>query len=596
MACCILGKFPYTLGSIRPEDLSGIKKPPSEGLYTILNFAVELLTYNGEPQSILFIQLDTDSLYQNMAHIFSKNTDSLSMFVYDCFQNPLWENYAPYRADLAENDMLTSQSSWLAWTLYMPISTSTYTSMWYATHAPFVLLLVSALLIISLFVSAFMYRPVYRVSKALDEIDLPISADTMPDTEQNYDLSKSISRINAYQKELDAALQSVSEDVRTKLFLSLVECTPISYSTVEKTLQGIRSKFSVSGLYVSIAFLLENGEEVIDVAFSVAKDYLESYEKIHEFVACMPLKLSNKNEIAVILEFQDVDTAIVTGKKETMTLRNALSDLLNRKGGSCRAENGHLYHSVMDVGFSYKEALDALHSDKERESAEAEKDSLPTNIQMQAHRMIEWIYQGNMSAAESLIEPTADLILNKQHNTAIQAKQVCLDFLLALLNEIGLYEFVDTSSLPDVYTRLSQENFPQSLSEQHDLVLNAVAELINAFHASISRQHNPHIARAREYIQSHLSDRDLSLSSTADALGMSGSYLSRLFSQSLNINYSAYVNQVRIQASLKDLTASADTISVIAERYGFSSSRNYIYAFKKQYQMTPGEYWSKYGT
>lgn len=93
-----------------------------------------------------------------------------------------------------------------------------------------------------------------------------------------------------------------------------------------------------------------------------------------------------------------------------------------------------------------------------------------------------------------------------------------------------------------------------------------------------------------------MSDRDLSLSSTADALGMSGSYLSRLFSQSLNINYSAYVNQVRIQASLKDLTASADTISVIAERYGFSSSRNYIYAFKKQYQMTPGEYWSKYGT
>ena len=43
----------------------------------------------------------------------------------------------------------------------------------------------------------------------------------------------------------------------------------------------------------------------------------------------------------------------------------------------------------MDVGFSYKEAMDALHSDKERESAEAEKDSLPTNIQMQAHRMIE---------------------------------------------------------------------------------------------------------------------------------------------------------------------------------------------------------------
>ncbi len=303
-------------------------------------FAVELLTYNGEPQSILFIQLDTDSLYQNMAHIFSKNTDSLSMFVYDCFQNPLWENYAPYRADLAENDMLTSQSSWLAWTLYMPISTSTYTSMWYATHAPFVLLLVSALLIISLFVSAFMYRPVYRVSKALDEMDLPISADTMPDTEQNDDLSKSISRINAYQKELDAALQSVSEDVRTKLFLSLVECTPISYSTVEKTLQGIRSKFSVSGLYVSIAFLLENGEEVIDVAFSVAKDYLESYEKIHEFVACMPLKLSNKNEIAVILEFQDVDTAIVTGKKETMTLRNALSDLLNRRG----------FHVVLKMG------------------------------------------------------------------------------------------------------------------------------------------------------------------------------------------------------------------------------------------------------
>ena len=123
-----------------------------------------------------------------------------------------------------------------------------------------------------------------------------------------------------------------------------------------------------------------------------------------------------------------------------------------------------------------------------------------------------------------------------------------------------------------------------------------MTELLSAFDAAVSRQNNPHIAQAREYIQSHLSDRNLSLSSMAEALGMSGSYLSRLFSKNLNINYSSYVNQVRIQASLKELLSTEDTISAISERYGFSSVRNYIYAFKKQYRMTPGEYRSRYGT
>ena len=556
-------------------------------------FAAELLTYEGEPQSILFIQLDSSAIYQKLAEIFSVNAENLPIYAYDCFRRPLWSDLIAYPDEQNPDGMLVVQSDWLGWTLSMPYPAGQSTSLWLMQHIPFVLLLVSALLVISLFVSAFMFRPVYHVSKALEEIDLPIPEDFATEEDQLDDLGRSISRISAYQKELDAALQSVSGDVLTKLFRCLLDGTPVSYAMVEKTLQGIRSKFSVSGLYVAIAVALENGMEVPEEMVRITTDYIASYEATHGSVTCTALRYPERQGLAFILEFQNVDTAIVTGKKETMTFMNALADLLYRKGYACCAANGHLYHSVMDIGFSYKEASDAIHSGTPEESNE--KAAPVSDMRQQAQRIIEWICQGDMAAAQSLILPTVDQLLEGQPDAA-HTKEACLDFLLALLNEIGLYEFIDTSALPDEYTRISENEFPVNASEQRELVLSAVTTLLSAFDAAVSRQNNPHIAQAREYIQSHLSDRNLSLSSMAEALGMSGSYLSRLFSKNLNINYSSYVNQMRIQASLKELLSTENTISAISERYGFSSVRNYIYAFKKQYRMTPGEYRSRYGT
>ena len=67
------------------------------------------------------------------------------------------------------------------------------------------------------------------------------------------------------------------------------------------------------------------------------------------------------------------------------------------------------------------------------------------------------------------------------------------------------------------------------------------------------------------------------------------SSLSRLFSENLRTKLIDYITQERVARSMDDLVDTGAPVFEIAEKCGFSSSRNYIAAFRKLYGTTPGE-------
>lgn len=95
---------------------------------------------------------------------------------------------------------------------------------------------------------------------------------------------------------------------------------------------------------------------------------------------------------------------------------------------------------------------------------------------------------------------------------------------------------------------------------------------------------------AREYIDTHYSDSQLSLPLLGDMLEITPYYLSSLFRDKYNQTIPEYIASTRISHAKELLRNTTDTIQIIAQNTGFQESRSFIRVFKRMEGMTPGDY------
>lgn len=91
------------------------------------------------------------------------------------------------------------------------------------------------------------------------------------------------------------------------------------------------------------------------------------------------------------------------------------------------------------------------------------------------------------------------------------------------------------------------------------------------------------------YLDKHFQE-NVSLESTAKALGISKFYLSQIFSNKLHTSFPAYVTARRLDYAEKLLTTTNKSITQISEDAGFLSQRTFFRSFQQAYQSTPHQY------
>ena len=101
--------------------------------------------------------------------------------------------------------------------------------------------------------------------------------------------------------------------------------------------------------------------------------------------------------------------------------------------------------------------------------------------------------------------------------------------------------------------------------------------------------YSKHINESKEYIYSHIKER-ITIEDLADSLGVSASYLSRLFKKETGISVSAYIRRQKIEMAKNLLQYSDYPIIEIANRLSFSSQSHFIQQFREVTGMTPGKY------
>ena len=101
---------------------------------------------------------------------------------------------------------------------------------------------------------------------------------------------------------------------------------------------------------------------------------------------------------------------------------------------------------------------------------------------------------------------------------------------------------------------------------------------------------NSVVRDAREYINGHYMSSGLSLTSVAEAVGISPAYLSALFKKETGHNLSEYITGIRIEHSKQLLCCTSKLIYEIAFEVGFQDYRYFSQIFKKCTGQTPRQF------
>ena len=98
------------------------------------------------------------------------------------------------------------------------------------------------------------------------------------------------------------------------------------------------------------------------------------------------------------------------------------------------------------------------------------------------------------------------------------------------------------------------------------------------------------VGKARLYLEEHFSDPNLMLQDAAEAVHLSQSHLSTIFSQETGVTFTQYLTALRMAKARELLENSGLRSSQIAQEVGYNDAHYFSYLFKKSTGMTPSEY------
>lgn len=102
-----------------------------------------------------------------------------------------------------------------------------------------------------------------------------------------------------------------------------------------------------------------------------------------------------------------------------------------------------------------------------------------------------------------------------------------------------------------------------------------------------SKRFSPVVEKAKNIIDNNF--RNINITEAADIIGVSRNHLSRCFSEETGISPICYLQNVRLNYSLKLLASTSLSVKEIAEKCGFSTANYYSKAFFKKFNKTPSE-------
>lgn len=305
------------------------------------------------------------------------------------------------------------------------------------------------------------------------------------------------------------------------------------------------------------------------------------------------------------------DTIVCLFNLSDAQARDWITALRTLAGNICGAMNKHfgvrttaafgsLHYNLEGIGSSYAEALEAFEQtlmlgvneisfyDENNETT----GGLYRYSLEEQQNLIEAIKDGKYERSIYVLEQIFDKNFQGKRYTTSMVKCFMMDIIATIIRAVNELFVLDESN--EMFDRLDplrtlmQCSNVQQMQESISAILRTVCSYVkerNEKNAVSIR------GSVEEYIQAHYSDANLSLSYIGDALGLSPSYLSKLFKQESGRSILDYLNTVRMEKAKELLRGDNDlNLDEIAMQVGYSGRITFTRLFKKYEGITPGVY------
>lgn len=124
-----------------------------------------------------------------------------------------------------------------------------------------------------------------------------------------------------------------------------------------------------------------------------------------------------------------------------------------------------------------------------------------------------------------------------------------------------------------------------------NLLVKEIINLTNMVNKSkLKPSQSPHVRKCICYINENINEK-ITVSMLSEICNISSDYLSQIFKDEMGENLSTYITKRKLETA-KDMIVQGKSNHEICESLGFSSVSHFITAFKRNYTMTPTEYFN----
>lgn len=136
----------------------------------------------------------------------------------------------------------------------------------------------------------------------------------------------------------------------------------------------------------------------------------------------------------------------------------------------------------------------------------------------------------------------------------------------------------------------SQYEIYNNYDENCKFILDSFLYVCKVINERKENQNIKLLNEIKKYIQQNYMDNSLSLAVLAERFNYSPAYLSIFFKEQMGINFSYYLEELRMEHAIRLLRETNLSIAEISDRVGYNSSNSFCRAFKRIFDMSPGEY------
>ncbi len=371
-------------------------------------------------------------------------------------------------------------------------------------------------------------------------------------------LSNSLKRNSFSQKQIEEQMEQLDlQQSWLKQQLVMMLITGNDSPVVKELIQ--KMGFEMSHAHFALCFLYLQGDE---------GDRTGLVRSIEDFsdeeCTLYAAELQENREYIVLMNFQE--------EEQCRELLELLSDSLESRNLSVRVQWSRTCSQLNEIASAAIETLNTPPVALAVDNAEAEEEDA-------LEQMAALTESGSTSQALALLETMIAQTENRYPSYLMR-----IHMLNRLVQQMMTLASREGVTLP-----------PKSPGQDPDSVRETLEQLVRALcrkGAQRSSAEKPEGGKTAAYVREHCLDGDISLSSTAEALGISTKQVSRLLRMEVDMTFKEYLLHLRMSAAQDFLREEGLSIAETAGRVGYFNISHFIKCFKAYTGMTPGE-WKK---